>query len=182
LPGTEQIVTLRKNHLKHTGLTKDDESGWVLHLSYDPQGGFRTGSAYRMIEIRGEDAMRVAGKVLPKINDSGAKTRDVQEAVQLIERFPGPEDLFRNEARELKRAGARAERAAKVGAIARFPLPVRLALEMAAHEEQERRALEGELALLDAAWRQAEEVAKIADDLLVPESTVARLEQLKQKG
>jgi hypothetical protein len=38
-----------------------------------------------------------------------------------------------------------------------------LALEMAVHEESERRALEGELALLEAAWREAEEVAQIAD-------------------
>jgi hypothetical protein len=40
-----------------------------------------------------------------------------------------------------------------------------LALEMALHEEQERRALEGELAELEAAWRQAEEIAEIADRL-----------------
>jgi hypothetical protein len=41
----------------------------------------------------------------------------------------------------------------------------RLALEMAMHEETERRALEGELALLAAAWREAEEIAAIADEL-----------------
>ncbi|HLM66831.1 MAG TPA: hypothetical protein VK358_04845 [Longimicrobium sp.] len=40
-----------------------------------------------------------------------------------------------------------------------------LALEMALHDEQERRALEGELAGLEAAWRQAEEIAAIADRL-----------------
>ena len=44
----------------------------------------------------------------------------------------------------------------------------RLALEMAAHEETERRAMEGELAALEAAWREAEEVAAIADRLLSP--------------
>lgn len=38
-----------------------------------------------------------------------------------------------------------------------------LALEMALHEESERRALDGELALLEAAWRDAEELAQIAD-------------------
>ena len=41
---------------------------------------------------------------------------------------------------------------------------------MALHEEQERRALAGELAELEAAWRRAEEIAAIADDLLLPES------------
>ena len=43
-----------------------------------------------------------------------------------------------------------------------FTSPVaamRLALEMAAHEDSERRALEGELALLEQAWKEAEEVA-----------------------
>jgi hypothetical protein len=39
----------------------------------------------------------------------------------------------------------------------------RLALEMAAHEESERRAMSGELAELEAAWRGAEEIAEIAD-------------------
>jgi hypothetical protein len=42
----------------------------------------------------------------------------------------------------------------------------RLALEMAANEDTERRALEGELAELEAAWRDAEEIAAIADTLL----------------
>jgi hypothetical protein len=39
---------------------------------------------------------------------------------------------------------------------------------MALHEEEERRALEGELAGLEAMWRSAEEVAAISDDLLLP--------------
>lgn len=53
---------------------------------------------------------------------------------------------------------------------------------MALHEEQERRALEGELKALEAAWRRAEEIAAIADDLLLPEGTEARLEELKAKA
>ena len=40
---------------------------------------------------------------------------------------------------------------------------------MALHEEEERRALEGELWRLERAWREAEEIAAIADDLLLPE-------------
>jgi hypothetical protein len=39
---------------------------------------------------------------------------------------------------------------------------------MAAHEESERRALEGELALLENAWKEAEEVAAIADNMFLP--------------
>jgi hypothetical protein len=41
----------------------------------------------------------------------------------------------------------------------------RLALEMALHEESERRAMEGELGELQAMWREAEEIAEIADRL-----------------
>ena len=55
------------------------------------------------------------------------------------------------------------------GLIAEMPEPTRLALEMALHEEQERRALEGELWRLERAWREAEEIAGISDDLLLPE-------------
>ena len=49
-----------------------------------------------------------------------------------------------------------------------MPKPARLALEMALHEEQERRALEGELWRLERAWEEAEEIAGIADNLLLP--------------
>ena len=66
--------------------------------------------------------------------------------------------------------------------LSSLPKEVRVALEMASHEEQERRALEGELALLEAAWKEAEEVAQIADDMFLPTSTNARLEELKQGG
>jgi hypothetical protein len=37
---------------------------------------------------------------------------------------------------------------------------------MAAHEDAERRAVEGELKELETAWRNAEEIAAIADNLL----------------
>jgi hypothetical protein len=48
----------------------------------------------------------------------------------------------------------------------RIPSVDRLALEMAANEDAERRALEGELASLQQAWKDAEEIAAIADELL----------------
>ncbi len=47
----------------------------------------------------------------------------------------------------------------------RLPLPDRLALEMAANEDRERRIMAGELRLLEAAWREAERIAAIADAL-----------------
>ena len=61
-----------------------------------------------------------------------------------------------------------------------LPRGIRLALEMAANEEAEREALEGELALLEQAWEQAEEIAAISDSLLVSERIHTALRHLKQ--
>jgi len=55
----------------------------------------------------------------------------------------------------------------------------RLALEMALHEESERRAMQGELGALAAAWEEAEAIAKIADDMLQPEQVSTRLAELR---
>lgn len=178
LPDGGGLVTLRKSHLEHSELTRDVEKGWLLRLSYDPRSSVSWRTNYEMTEIRGDAAMRLAGQLLPKINASGANAKQVREAVELIGHYPGPDQLFRAQARETRRIGRRVASAI----IAKFPPYVRLALEMASHEDQERRALEGELALLEAAWRQAEEVAKIADDLFLPAGTTDRLEELKKKG
>lgn len=51
-------------------------------------------------------------------------------------------------------------------ALLDVPLVDRLALEMAAHEEAERRALAGELEEIAEAWREADEIATIADALI----------------
>jgi hypothetical protein len=47
----------------------------------------------------------------------------------------------------------------------RLPAVDRLALEMAANEDVERRAMQGELEELHAAWKDAEEIAAIADEM-----------------
>ena len=50
---------------------------------------------------------------------------------------------------------------------------VRLALEMAVHEDEERRLLRGELSALEVAWRREERLAAIADRLAIPGSPAA---------
>ena len=182
LPGSTDVVTIRKQHLEHTTLTRDAE-GWMLNLSYDPRGKWAVaGRAWQMLELRGEAAIRIAGQVMPKINAQGAKAAQVQDAVRLLERQSDPMEFFAAEARTVGATRVGGKRASHANRVARFPIEVRLALEMAAHEEQERRALEGELALLEAAWREAEEVAQIADDMFLPESATTRLGQLKTEG
>jgi hypothetical protein len=63
--------------------------------------------------------------------------------------------------------------------LALMPDTDRLAFEMALHEERERRAMAGELAPLLNAWREADQVAAIADGLLVPTVVGDKLDELK---
>ena len=44
----------------------------------------------------------------------------------------------------------------------------RLALEIAMNEDAERQAMQGELSALEDAWRDAEEIAEIADRMFLP--------------
>ena len=125
-----------------------------------------------MVHLYGDEAQRAAGYVLPAINWAGAERREVQEAVELIEQSSrSPADFVRDVAR---RAGAGRR-------LQDLPNAARLALEMASHEESERRAMEGELAELERAWKDAEEIAAIADDLFVPAGVRATLERMRGK-
>jgi len=63
--------------------------------------------------------------------------------------------------------------------LGRLPGAYRLALEMSLHEDDERRALDGELAALEARWREAEEIAGISDNLLLPAEIDAEIERLR---
>ena len=67
------------------------------------------------------------------------------------------------------------------GGISKLPLETRLAVEMAVNEENERRALEGELALLELEWKDAEEIAAIADRL-GNESIEEQFDELKRRN
>jgi len=124
------------------------------------------------VHLTGEQAERAVGYVLPAINWAGAERREVQEAVELIEQTRKPPVEFVHDVARRAGVGRR---------LQDMPSAARLALEMASHEESERRAMEGELALLETAWRQAEEIAKIADNLLVPESVDEFLERNRTK-
>ena len=59
--------------------------------------------------------------------------------------------------------------------IVYFPEPIRLAMEMFVHEEDERRAMEGELHELEARWREADAIAKIADAMFVSDAVDEKL-------
>ena len=187
VPEHNSLIPIRKKELDKASVVRVDDD-WGLRLVVQQSAG--ASRSFRLqrgpeteITLRGPEALRAAGKLLPAINDSGAKPRDVESAVKIMGEVADPSKLFGRYAG--LETGARRLRRAQGGSghsISNLPKEVRLALEMAAHEEQERRALEGELAILEAAWREAEEVARIADDMFTPRDADARLEELKQSG
>ena len=66
--------------------------------------------------------------------------------------------------------------------LARLAAVDRLALEMAANEEAEPRALEGELDALEAARAEAEEIAGLADNLTLPDGVEERARRLQRES
>ena len=97
-----------------------------------------------------------------------------EDALEWLDRFGNP---FQEGEREPEERVVLAPGQGATGSAVelRFPVlltdlgpGVRLALEMASHEAEERLYLRGELWRLERAWREAEEIAAIADRLTVP--------------
>ena len=154
----DEVASFRLNALRSIRLMPDDgESGFRVDVN----------KAGRRVSFEGENARRVAAAIIPHLNGMGGSRRSVQHAVSEIESLGHP-GRFLNKV-------ANREHESSTGGIYVYgmPHPTRLALEMALHEEQERRALEGELWILEHAWKEAEEIAAISDNLLLPAGTDA---------
>ena len=146
---------------------------WDLVLKY--KGGHET--------LEGAEAMRVAGLILPKMNYMAGSKQAVANAVDQIETVGDPMAFLERVPHDLSlRDFEKGIKPKKQGLITSLPKPTQLALEMALHEEQERRALAGELLDLELTWRAEEEVAQIADDLLVPKKIEDDMARLKDPG
>ena len=176
------LVHVRRRHLAETSLATADDGSLAIDLRFK-NGRHR---------FTGREAERIASIVVPKINRFGGSKAEVAYAVHEIE-SRGSSERFLKHLGGISSAyatplntlgtsrwggGGKRSQFTKYGLFA-LPPSYRLALEMSLHEESERRALEGELAELERAWQDAEEVAAIADDLLVPESVDAAMRKLK---
>jgi len=168
------LVSLRDDDGTVIKLKRPDLQKVRLVATEDPQGwGIRVQKGKRVSVYEGERAQQVAGRLLPRINARGGKPEVVRDAVGRIEEAGHPEEFLRQMS-GWRRDGYAADPS---GMIAKLPAPTKLALEMALHEESERRALAGELWRLERQWKEAEEIAAIADGLLVPEKDEAFLER-----
>ncbi|HJQ55171.1 MAG TPA: hypothetical protein VJ825_15135 [Gemmatimonadaceae bacterium] len=129
-------------------------------------------------DIRGDDAIQAAAQVLPHVNHNGASAGVVQAAVVIATESTDSRGTF-SDAAHLAVRNRTWKNFGKHGKLAKMPEEMRLALEMISHEESERRALEGELHILEEAWREAEEIAAISDDMFLPEDVSRRLAEMK---
>ena len=160
-------LRLRNQDLLGTRLrASDDDVGFWLELR----------KRSTKMQFHGEEARRLAAIVVPKMNRMGGKKRTVQDAVAEIEHHGHPDSFLGHVAGH---AGYR-DKHGTPGYVNKMPAATKLALEMALHEEQERRALDSELWALERAWERAEEIAAISDGLLLPEGTDEFLEEHRQ--
>lgn len=125
--------------------------------------------------FRGEERLRVGGLALTELNRTLVTGARVRDALEWLDTFGNPFALERDDGSDAIRLApegrslARSSPLSSPAYLADLQPAVRLALEMASHEAEERCFLQGELWQLERAWREAEEVAAIADQLAVPE-------------
>jgi hypothetical protein len=176
-----RLVEIQRKHARMSALERVDSNG-VLRLRLESKSGTHI--------LHGEHAMRAAARLMPTVNRFGGSRKAVQDAVAVLEQAGDPLRALTlvqdrhgagPDAKQWKRnkKGVAGAVGKLPGALHTLPINERLALEMALHEESERRAMDGELAELERAWREAEEIAKIADDMFVTASVDAEMKRLK---
>jgi len=185
-----QRLTVRGEHAEKTRIVLGDPhaDGWSLDLHHKDG----------RIRLEGEHARRATALIMPKVNSGGASREKVQTAVKRLESSGDPERFLQwlalnppNGAASSRSdvwgiAGSttiwgKKKQKQQQDGLSRLPLETRLAVEMAVNEENERRALEGELTLLELEWKEAEEIAGIADHL-GNESLDEEFEALKRRA
>jgi hypothetical protein len=159
---------LRRSHLRRARLQRGADGGMELFV---PQveaevpvlgpGVLRAVAAHPLV-VPGNAARMVLGRGMVVVNAHGARRKQLDLAVRVLE-HAGSADRFLDAA---ARRGQWLYGGSELDPDPAQPNRIAaLALEMALHEETERRALEGELAALEEMWRQAEEIAAVADRL-----------------
>ena len=172
-----QVLAVRRRHLAESTLSRGSDGTLAIDLRY------KNGQS----RFEGPKALRIASVVVPAVNRFGGSRTTVAAAVNEIEQVGGPERYVEQLARRgevmtaVRGRRHRFGRKGRIGKTGLYGLTAmdRLGLEMALHEEAERRAMAGELALLEAAWRDAEEIAAISDNMFLPAGVQSSLEKLR---
>ena len=170
----------------------EEDGGWGLEVPYTSRltdddkpsegwwaRGMNKSVAIGTVRLVGPSARDHLSRCVPRLNRAGAPTPRIRGAIDLIGEAGGTEGLPSFLARHRARFTAQ-QTFGDSGDLTALPSEVKLALEMAAHEETERALLAGELAALEAQWRGAEEEAAISDDLLLPPQVLTKLDSLRR--
>jgi hypothetical protein len=173
-----QVIRVHREHLSESTILLGADGGLALEVQH----------TRGRVGITGAEARRAAAVLFPAANQFGGTKTDVMRAVSRISDAGDAESYLRQIARQGERQARIDEKGRKLlgdsgfadgSGLLALPISSRLAIEMALHEDQERRALEGELAELEKAWRDAEEIGAIADSLLLPPWIEDALKRLK---
>lgn len=167
-------LTVRPSHLRLVRWAPADAAG---HIALElPMGD------HKPFRLRGPEATRALRPILVHMNRTAGTRQAVTDALGLLD---GPGSTREVYMRHWRRAVERAPRAKRAEwwteatdafdagkplalALSALRADERLALEIETAEDDERKLLAGELAELESAWREAEEIAAIADDLFLP--------------
>jgi hypothetical protein len=147
---------------------EDESEQWAMWVGCEPEDAppearvEYTAAGEPRALLTGGDGRTAAALILPSLNPLGGDPRMVQAAVGWIQAVGGPSQALHVFARSrlVRSPFDTIERS-----LVSLHPEARLALEMALHEEEERRALRGELTVLRWAWKEEEALAAIADDL-----------------
>lgn len=164
-----------------------ETGGWCLSVKHRERGPEQTGLRSFVFPrgrpqvaeptiLRGDVAKRAIATLLPRLSPTDGSARHVREANGVIESFSTVHQLLY----AMATRGGVPSSTPGANPLTRIPARDRLALEMVLHDDEERRAMEGELAALEQRWRDAEQIAAIADSLLLPADTETRFAALKR--
>lgn len=189
-----RVIEMHPRDLARTTVHADHDGSLALTIERAHATAFWSGFHVR---IRGDEARRALVQLLPAINRLGGTEAEVQRALSRLETAGSADAMFSSLARHGNRLtpASRPRRLWETFSLTEhrddlkpegsgllaLPTSMGLALEMAANEESERRALEGDLEALEEAWREAEELAGIADDLLLPSDIGERMTGLRSR-
>jgi hypothetical protein len=159
----KRLVTVRAKHVGDVELDVAGAGAGQASLVVHHDTGWT--------EFKDAAAIHATSVIISGANRYGADRARTQDAVREIEHAGDAASFLSAASRRNSWRGGRlmslVNQYRQLGAMKLSPVE-RLALEMAVHEENERRALEGELAVLETAWRDAEQIAAICDDDLTP--------------
>lgn len=175
--GESAPVAMTRNQIMRARL-KQEGSDWALQIDCRLDSGSLFPGTALTLTLSDENAVRAAAAILPRINPGLGRRSTVNTAVELLEQAGSAEACFRAASQMKSRWYGRGDGAR----ISRLPGPIRLALEMAGHEELEREVLEGDLRSLELAWREAEEIASIADTLALPAGVQEKLDEWQNRA